>query len=116
MSVKIFLGIIALSALATVTGFAYWLFPILSNFNQAMGGAPLKNPSGDLEQRINTWVGFLPTDALQRAIVICAGVGVYVLWTTFTALIAVQMRRRRLARQLRALSRARATHAFNAQQ
>lgn len=116
MSVKIFLGIIILSALVTVTGFAYWLFPIVSRFNQALGGAPLTNPSGDIEQRINTWVGFLPTDALQRAVVISAGVAIYIAWTTFTALIAVQLRRRRLARQQQALSRAQATHAFNSQQ
>jgi hypothetical protein len=116
MSVKIFLSVIALTAIATVTGFAYWLFPILSRFNQAMGGAPLHNPTGDFEQRLNTWVGFLPTDALQRAVVILAGVGVYLLWTTLATLVALQLRRRRQARQLREASKARAMHAYNVQQ
>jgi beta-lactamase regulating signal transducer with metallopeptidase domain len=116
MSVKVFLSVIALTAIATVTGFAYWLFPILSRFNQAMGGAPLRNPTGDLEQRLNTWASFLPADALQRAVVILAAIGVYVLWTTLATLVALQVRRRHQARQIRAASKARAMHAYNIQQ
>lgn len=114
MGVKIFLGTIGLAVLVTVTGFAYWFFPILSNFHQAMGGGPLKNPSGDVKQQANIWLSFLPDNTAERALIIAAVVGCYMLFSTIVTMFALRLRRRREDRALVKLSRAHAAHAVNA--
>jgi hypothetical protein len=113
MGVKIFLGTIGLTILVTITGFAYWFFPILSNFHEAMGGGPLKSPTGSIEQQFNTWLSFLPDDTLERTVIVGGILVAYLLFSTFTALLALRWRRRREDRALQKLSNARAAHAIN---
>lgn len=114
MGVKIFLGTIGLTVLVTITGFAYWLFPILSNFHQAMGGGPLKSPTGDFQQQFNTWLSFLPGDIVERSAIVAAIIAGYMLFSTILTMIALRWRRGREDRALQKLSRARAAHAINA--
>jgi hypothetical protein len=114
VGVKIFLGTIGLTVLVTITGFAYWFFPILSNFHEAMGGGPLKNPSGDFQQQLDTWLSFLPGNTVGRAAIIAGIIAGYMLFTGVTTMVALRWRRRREDRALQRLSRAHAAHAVNA--
>jgi hypothetical protein len=114
MGVKIFLGTIGLAVLVTITGFAYWFFPILSNFHQAMGGGPLKNPSGDLQHQVNVWLSFLPNNTAERALIVAGIIACYMIFSSITTMFALRLRHRREDRALAKLSRARTAHAVNA--
>ena len=114
MTVKIFFGTLILMVGATITGFAYWLFPVVDHFHEAMGGGPLKDPTGDWQQQLNTWLSFLLDDMAIRAIIVAAIVASYLFVSTLTTLIALRLRRRKEDRALQKLSSSRAIHMYNA--
>jgi hypothetical protein len=114
MSVKIFLGSIILLVAATITGFAYWFFPILDKFHQQMGGKPLKDPRGDWQSQLNTWLSFLPDNNFERAAIVCAVIVGYLFFGMFAAVFAYRMRQRREERAEREASRLRTLNAYNA--
>ncbi|HWE60393.1 MAG TPA: hypothetical protein VHB98_01655 [Chloroflexota bacterium] len=114
MGVKVFLGTIAFAVFITITGLAYWFFPILSSFHEAMGGGRLKDPRGSWQEQLNTWLSFLPDNMVERALMITAVVAGYILFSTITTMLALRWRRRGEDRALQKLSRARAVHAYNA--
>lgn len=114
MGVKIFLGSILLLVGATISGFAYWFFPVIDRFHQAMGGAPMKDPRGDWQQQLSDYLGFLPDNTLIRALIIAGVLCGYLVATTVATLIALRFKRRRDEREMELLSRARALHTYNA--
>jgi hypothetical protein len=114
MSVKIFLGSILVLVTVTITGFAYWFFPILDRFHQQMGGAPLKDPRGDWKEELNLLLSFLPDNNFARAVIVCSAIVGYFFLTTLAILLTKRLRMRREARIERRASRARTLNAYNA--
>ena len=113
MSVKVFLGTIILLAVATVTGFAYWFFPILNKFHQQMGGAPLKDPRGDWQQQADTWMGYLPGNTFERAVIVSGIVVGYLFITTMATLIAIRFDHRRKERAIQDIGRRQVFNSYN---
>jgi len=114
MGVKVFFGSIILLIVLTLTGFAYWFFPILNNFHQAMGGKPLKDPRGDITQQVNDYLSFLPDNTLERAAIVGGIVVGYFILTITATLIALRIRRFRQDRANERTERVRALNAYNA--
>lgn len=114
MTVKIFFGTLILFVIVTITGFAYWFFPILNRFHQQLGGAPLKDPRGDWQAEYNLLLNFLPDNNLLRAAFVCGVIVGYFFFSTLAVIIVQLLRKRRLSRTAREESRIRTINSYNA--
>jgi hypothetical protein len=107
LHVKIFISTILILVAVTISGFATWLFPIVNNIHEQLGGQPLPDPRGSIGDQINTWLGFLPSDSIERTQIICYLIAAYLVVTSGITLLAVHLAGARSERAARSDARAR---------
>ena len=113
MAVKIFLGTVVFLVTVTITGLAYWFFPILNNFVQTMGGQPLQDPRGSWQDQTNTWLSFLPNNGLERAEIVTCVIVAYLFLSTILTMIAFRIRKIHRNRQDYRKAKTQTLHSYN---
>jgi hypothetical protein len=115
MHLKVFLTTILGLAIVTVTGFATWLFPLVNHIHQQLGGQPLQDPRGSVEDQINTWLSFLPSNNIERTQIVCFVIAAYLVVTSLITLLTVQAHHRRARRMASERAHTRTLHLLAAE-
>ena len=111
--IRVVILVVVLLFLLTILGFISGLQPLTDSFHQWAYGAPVAHPHGDITQRVNDWLSFLPEDPMERTLIVC-GVIVGLLVLNFLAgFAALSFQRRKQSSQLAEESRLKALQVYN---